>query len=127
MMPIIKEKAKLYPKNWKAIRAEILSRANNCCECKGECGSKHAFGECLAPNHSLNRWLETDGVLYGYSASDGKKIVLTIAHLNHNPRDSRRRNLKAFCQRCHNRYDSTHRQKNASKTRDRKRGQGRLF
>jgi hypothetical protein len=32
--------------------------------------------------------------------------VLTVAHLNHDPQDCRDENLKAFCQRCHLRYDA---------------------
>ena len=37
------------------------------------------------------------------------KVVLTIAHLNHTPEDCRPENLRALCQRCHNRYDAKHR------------------
>ena len=33
------------------------------------------------------------------------KVVLTVAHLTHNPQDCRREYLKAMCQRCHLRYD----------------------
>lgn len=36
------------------------------------------------------------------------EIVLTIAHLNHQPEDCRPENLKAMCQRCHLRYDQKH-------------------
>jgi len=47
---------------------------------------------------------------------DGKykdvKIVLTIAHMNHDTADNRDENLKALCQRCHNRYDMPNRVKN---------------
>ena len=32
-------------------------------------------------------------------------IVLTVAHLNHEPEDCREENLAALCQRCHNRHD----------------------
>lgn len=31
--------------------------------------------------------------------------MLTVAHLTHNPQDSRPKYLKAMCQRCHLRYD----------------------
>lgn len=37
--------------------------------------------------------------------SRGSKVVLTIAHLNHNPADCRDENLRALCQLHHNRYD----------------------
>jgi hypothetical protein len=52
---------------------------------------------------------------------------LTVAHLNHTPEDCRDENLKAMCPRCHNRYDSAHRQGNARKTREAKAGAIDLF
>ncbi|MFC7611660.1 hypothetical protein [Teichococcus aestuarii] len=33
-------------------------------------------------------------------------MVLTVAHLNHQPEDCRPENLLAGCQRCHNLYDA---------------------
>jgi len=85
---------KKYPKNWKEIRARILKRAKNRCECEGECGLHTTTGRCIELN--------------GYPAEYARgKIVLTIAHLdhdeeNHDVKDDR---LKALCQRCHLRYD----------------------
>ena len=96
-MPIKPENKKLYPKNWKEIRQNILQRANNCCEF---CGVK---------NYSL-----------GYRDEKGKfieklninkkiiKIVLTIAHLDHNPQNNNPENLRALCQKCHLNYDLEH-------------------
>lgn len=37
------------------------------------------------------------------------RIVLTVAHINHDPTDNCPENLKALCQRCHNRLDAQHR------------------
>lgn len=34
------------------------------------------------------------------------KIILTVAHLDHRPENCTDENLKALCQRCHNRYDA---------------------
>ena len=86
-MPIKPENKGRYPKNWKEIRQQILQRANNRCEI---CGRE---------NHSI------------VDNGHGKmiKVVLTIAHLNHTPEDCRPENLRALCQRCHNRYDAKHR------------------
>lgn len=48
------------------------------------------------------------------------KIVLTVAHLDHTPENCADENLKALCQKCHNRYDAPmragikHRKKAAS-------------
>lgn len=68
MSPIRPENVGRYPAEWKAIRAAILERAGNRCECRGECGAKHdmwggltgpdgvrrTFGAaCKAPNGAL--------------------------------------------------------------------------
>ncbi len=59
------------------------------------------------------------------------QIVLTVAHLDHDPTNNgtkgNRPNLQALCQRCHNLHDGPHRRETAGRTRDRRRGQQRLF
>lgn len=109
-MPI-KDKT-LYPRNWPTIRQEILGRANHRCECQGTCGS-------CGPAFCRERDREPARSFRG-------QVILTVAHLNHNPKDNRRRNLRALCQRCHLSYDAPFHAFNASRTRDRKRGQLRL-
>lgn len=79
--------------NWKEIRDRILIRANNQCECNGECGLHHEH-RCEEVNGQPAKW--ANGM-----------VVLTIAHLDHDEenhfvKDDR---LKAMCQRCHLRYD----------------------
>jgi hypothetical protein len=37
------------------------------------------------------------------------RVVLTTAHLDHHPPNCDPANLRAWCQRCHNRYDAAHR------------------
>jgi hypothetical protein len=54
-------------------------------------------------------------------------VMLTVAHLNHQPEDCRDENLKAMCQRCHLRYDTDHHQRNAAATRRAKKRNGELF
>lgn len=54
-------------------------------------------------------------------------IVLTVAHLNHQPEDCRPENLAAWCQRHHLAYDHQHHQVNAQATRRARLGQGELF
>ena len=80
-MPIRPENRALYPAEWKAIRARILKRARNRCE-----------------------WCD----VANYSPIPGKRgpVVLTIAHLDHDPTHNDFKNLAALCQRCHNRYDA---------------------
>lgn len=54
-------------------------------------------------------------------------IVLTVAHLNHQPEDCRLENLRAWCQRHHLAYDLEHHQQNARATRRARRAIGELF
>ncbi len=53
-------------------------------------------------------------------------VVLTIAHLDHDPTHNDPSNLRAFCQRCHLRYDREHHAKTRRETRAAKSGQGRM-
>lgn len=116
MMPI-KDKS-LYPKDWKAISERIRERD----------GQKCKF--CGAPNHGYimrsevdpSRWCMDDpetsgcltynGELYKWSEAPSEyntvkmiKVVLTVAHLDHNPQNNKDDNLVSLCQRCHLRYD----------------------
>lgn len=91
-MPIRPENRARYPKDWKAISLRIRNeRAQGQCECSGECGSDH--GE---------RCPEFNGMEH---TETGSIVVLTVAHLDHTPENCSDDNLKAMCQRCHNRYD----------------------
>lgn len=79
---------KRYPANWMEIRSRILKRAGNCCEICGV--ENYSNVKCF---RKLERQI---------------KIVLTIAHLdhdedNHEVKDDR---LMALCQACHIKYDS---------------------
>lgn len=98
-MPIRPENKKRYPKNWKEIRQQILKRADNRCEF------------CGVENHTWRPSLSST------SPSDAVWVVLTIAHLDHNPENCDPENLRALCQRCHNRYDAKHRAATRSHTR----------
>ncbi len=116
-----------YPDNWKQIRAAILDRANNCCEFCGV--ENYAFG--IRDKHGTFEQID-EGSADDRSLDGEKviKIVLTVAHMNHDITDSRSENLRALCQRCHLTYDAKHHSKNASHTREMKRthkNQGVLF
>lgn len=95
-MPIRSENRLRYPRNWKDISLAIREKAGQCCEF---CG------------------------VANYSIRDNAKVVLTVAHLDHTPENCDDSNLRALCQRCHNRYDSAYR----AETRRRTRGQPTLF
>jgi len=102
----------LYPAGWNRISTEIRERAGQRCECEGECGL-----------HEGRRCAELNGEPAKFANG---RVVLTVAHLDHNPATTDPEKLRAMCQRCHNRYDVEHRKANAARTRDRKRGQMRL-
>lgn len=90
-MPIRPENRKRYPKNWKEIRGQILERAQNKCEF------------CGIDNYAIR--------------DNGSKVVLTIAHLDHVPEHCSPDNLRALCQKCHNKYDAKHRAETRAETR----------
>ena len=97
-MPINPEQAKLYPDDWKEISERIrFERAGGQCEqmisAQGSIGPLEF--RCTARHgepHPLT----------------GSKVVLTVAHLDHNPAHCADDNLKAMCQRCHLKYDLHH-------------------
>ena len=99
-MPIKAENKSRYPKDWKQISVYIrFIRANNKCEF---CGAEN-----YQP-HPITK----------------SKVVLTVAHLNHNPEDCNFENLKALCQKCHLGYDKQFHVKNMKETLSKKKNQG---
>jgi len=111
-MPIRPENKDRYPENWPEIRERILARAGNRCEEEG----------CRVPNHAVG-YRDQDGTFHE-GRSPGRKIiriVLTIAHLDHNPENCADDNLRAWCQLHHNRYDRQHR--NQTRRQSRMKGQ----
>lgn len=95
-MPISKENKSKYPDNWKEISEYIrFERADNKCEV---CG---AINYSWVNRHTRELCLSDE--------DDAIRIILTVAHLDHNPENNNYKNLKAMCQRCHNRYDRKHR------------------
>lgn len=117
-MPIRASEIGRYPKDWPAISARIKARAGNRCECQGECGLH-------PPNPLPRRCVEVHGDPAKFAKG---KIVLTVAHLGDpSPENCADDNLKAMCQRCHNRYDQPMRQQNAARTRREKKQNHELF
>ena len=110
----------LYPPDWPEISRKIREeRAKGQCECHGECGLHNRNP---GPRRCEERHLRPARWAQG-------RVVLTVAHLNHDPADCREENLRALCNRCHLRYDTRHHQRNAATTRQKKQeaaGQGRL-
>ena len=119
-MPIKPENKSRYPENWKEISARIrFGRAKNRCEV---CGLKNYSIIKRLPNGSFSFPCQTDWDMihsrirncqsnmseslkyHGFT-----KVILTVAHLDHQPENCEDENLKAMCQKCHNNYDKNHR------------------
>lgn len=107
-MPIRESERKRYPSDWKQISKRIRERAGNVCE-----GSPK-YPDCKAINGEAH-------------PVTGSKVVLTVAHLDHQPENCDDDNLKAWCQRCHLTYDADHHKRNAAATRRAKLASGDLF
>lgn len=97
-MPIKPENRARYPKDWKAIVAQVRERSGDCCE-----GSP-AFPDCRAPNGAEH-------------PVTGSRVVLTTGHLDHVPENCELSNLRHWCQRCHLVYDQKHHAETAAATR----------
>ncbi len=87
-----------YPANWKDIRTHILERAGNRCE------GTPQYPDCHAENH--HKHPET-----------GSRVVLTIAHMDHDVTHNDDDNLRALCQRCHLSWDAVDHAANSARTR----------
>lgn len=127
-MPMDKKR---YPKDWKAISHRIrFERADGRCE---QCGVQHgAVG--ARDRHGV--WHDEDAIhsmksdtgydLFGDEFPEMIKIVLTTAHLDHNPMNNEDSNLRALCQLHHLRLDAVVHALNAAKTRRAKREQAQI-
>ena len=108
-MPIRPENKARYPKDWKEISLRIRQcRAKWRCEqiVDGKrCGARHR------KPHPIT----------------GATVILTVAHLDHTPENCGDENLKAMCQRCHNRYDAPIRRRGIQERSKKKCATGDLF
>jgi len=93
-MPIRPENRGRYGADWPEFSRYVrFERAGGRCECAGECGRGTHQGRC--PN------------VHGAAAyGSGSRVVLTVAHLTHEPED--REQVRAMCQGCHLHYDRAH-------------------
>lgn len=132
-----------YPDNWKTeIRPRVLRRAGGsdddprvgakCEECgvvNHSVGARDRFGE-WHNEDDIEHMNSTDGFYrFGHGSFPKMvRIVLTIAHMDDpDPMNCADENLKALCQRCHNRHDAPMRAKNRARNAAKKRGQLSMF
>ena len=100
-MPIRPENRDRYPADWPAISLAIrVDRAQGWCECTGQCGRD---------GHNAGWMRNRCAALHGQPHPiTGSVVVLTVAHLDHQPENCDPANLRAMCQRCHLSYDAAH-------------------
>lgn len=90
---------KLYPRDWfTRIRPAILARGRNRCEQCGVENGAWGYRDEYGAFHALPEGGEVE-------TAKPFKVVLTIAHLNHDVSDNRPENLAALCCRCHILHD----------------------
>lgn len=115
-----------YPADWEAISQRIrFERAGGKCETcgvvHGAVGARDKHGV-WHDEHSIHCMSSGCGIsLFGEDFPDMIKIVLTTAHLDHDPSNNDDSNLRALCQRCHLQYDAPVHAQHAAETRRRKR------
>lgn len=137
-MPIKPENRHRYPADWPQIRLQVLEEARYQCQWDGCSARHHAVGcwrmartgwvwQPLSGSGPVDAagWGQSwpDLQLLDYAEArefaqahnegpvvDGRAIVivLTIAHLDHEPENCERSNLRALCQRHHLHYDQQH-------------------
>lgn len=143
-MPIRPEMKALYPDNWPEISQAIRGAANNHCE---QCNAPNGVdimrgqgcdrGSYMAMDADLGEYddivrCDVTGARLGFmdwDQFDGRevKIILTVAHIDHDPTNNDRANLKALCQRCHLAHDRDHHRINAAATRKARKATGDLL
>ena len=140
-MPIRAERMALYPggsirsKEWQAICKRIGERSGWRCE---TCGAPHMTVIARGSYGGRDTYMVVDtgqvfdaetGLrmatmkLSAFGAYRVLKIVLTVAHLDHDESSEDDANLAHLCQRHHLRMDAKHHQRNAARTRRNRGGQ----
>jgi len=134
-MPIRPELREYYGKEWRTvIRPRVLKRAGGQFDGKGQYLGGAKCEQSGKPDRKLvdvksgagsmlwrltimgwGRWTRDDRKSFSAWIVRGLpwrprtvQCILTVAHLDHNPRDNQDSNLKALCQWCHLNYDRLH-------------------
>ncbi len=133
-MPIRPENAARYPKDWKTVVVpRIRARSGNRCECTGQCGVQHPDHVMVQGNDDEDRAVIVEPMRcakwngYPIDEFEGPKIVLTVAHLDHQPENCADDNLLHLCQGCHLRYDAPRKHAEMKARRRAQRASGDLF
>lgn len=100
-MPIRPDQRQRYPADWRRMSHELRTAAG--WRCQGTPAFPHCRAEHLRPHPET-----------------GSRVVLTVAHLDHQPENNAPENLRVLCQRCHLHHDRAHHRQNAAETRRKK-------
>jgi hypothetical protein len=115
-MPIRRELRPLYPPHWNELSTRVrFGRAGGACQ---HCGRPHGLElRCLPDGRwydaGLRTWRDRRGRparwpdLEEITHQRVTRVVLAAAHIDHDPRNNRLRNLASLCQRCHLLHDRT--------------------
>lgn len=107
-MPIRAENRDRYPPDWPATALAIKEAAG------WRCVGSPAFPDCRAAHGEPH-------------PETGSVVVLTVAHLDHQPENCDPANLRCWCQKCHNTYDAPMRAAGRAQRRRAGRAAGDLF
>lgn len=132
-MPIRPSQRALYPKDWPEISKRIRERdGQRCKRCKAPNGKSVARAEGSYMIENGDVFSDMDGESLGcargseYPAVRFTRIVLTVAHLDHDPTHNDDENLAALCQRCHLLHDKAQHAATARETRRSRKAAGNL-
>jgi hypothetical protein len=135
-MPIRQELRWFYPIDWPLISSRVrFVRAGGRCEA---CGRPHAarvvqLADGRWYDEALRCWRDDRGGpaawpdIVEFTAAATRRVYLGTAHLDHDPQNSRQRNLMALCGRCHLRHDRPEHLRRRRRNRLRRRALGDLF
>ena len=137
LMPIQREHRYFYPIDWLQLSAVIrFRRAGGCCE---GCGRQHGqrvphLGDEHWWDASTGTWRDGQGravrvlpTAEEVSSVRMTKVVLAVAHRDHDTTNNADANLAAFCQRCHMNHDRPEHQRRRWRTLFRRKGLGDPF
>lgn len=116
-MPICREMQYFYPIDWPEIAQIVKAEAGwRCKQCgRPHCPTKHDYIWQLADGRwwdaEIGFWRDDRGKITAFPRGDSlpfgvkKRVIIAVAHLDNNPQNNTRRNLRALCGRCHLRLD----------------------
>jgi hypothetical protein len=118
-VPVRADLKPLYPADWPEISRRVrFERAGGRCE---SCGRPHGIEVRVLPDGrwmhpATGAWSDARGLPCAHPTvpelSDPRwtRVVLTTAHIDHDPSNNADSNLAAWCQRCHLLHDAGHHQ-----------------